>query len=82
VANWENDEAEPSTEYLVKLGDLFGINIDDLIRIDIEKKGLITEEQIEKFKQKNNPVTNRNSKSKCLTGKTTHPIPCSTNLMQ
>lgn len=59
IGGWENGVAEPGIDSLIKISEIFGIYIDDLIRADIEKGNLITEEEVSKFKKEGNRIGNR-----------------------
>lgn len=52
ISNWINGKTEPDASDLVKLGDFFGIAIDDLCLTDLSKGNLISEEYISNFRAK------------------------------
>lgn len=51
VAGWENEVSEPSNEFLVRISDIFGVSLDELLRSDLEKIGRITDEQVANFQK-------------------------------
>lgn len=52
ISNWINGKTSPDAEDLVKLGDFFGMAIDDLCLTDLSKGNLITEDYISHFRAK------------------------------
>jgi transcriptional regulator with XRE-family HTH domain len=56
IGNWENDQTYPDAKDLIKINQFFGISIDYLLLVDIEKGNLITQEHIEEFKRVGNLI--------------------------
>lgn len=54
VGNWQNDKSQPNASDLLGIKQYFGISIDDLLELDIEKGKLISEEVVSNFRAKGN----------------------------
>lgn len=52
VGGYASGKTEPNIDLLIKISNIFGVYIDDLIRIDIEKGKVITAEHLSEFKVK------------------------------
>jgi transcriptional regulator with XRE-family HTH domain len=58
IGNWENDQTYPDANDLIKINQFFGISIDFLLLVDLQKGNLITKEHVEEFKRNGNLIGN------------------------
>ena len=67
IGGWGSGVSEPSIDIIVKISDIFGISIDYLLKVDIEKSNLITDADIDRFKRRGNlignPISNLNPRN-------------------
>jgi transcriptional regulator with XRE-family HTH domain len=54
IGNWQSGKSQPSLKEIVVLCNFFGIDLTTFIAIDVEKNGLITEDNIKNFKNRSN----------------------------
>lgn len=54
VGNWQNEKSQPNASDLIGIKQYFGISVDDLLELDIEKGKLISEEMVSNFRGKGN----------------------------
>lgn len=52
ISNWENGVSEPNIDELIILSKYFGVRLDILVLVNMEKKEMITDEQIIEFQEK------------------------------
>jgi transcriptional regulator with XRE-family HTH domain len=58
IGGWENNASEPAIDLLVEISDIFGVSIDYLVKVDLEKGNLITEMHVKEFKQNSKGIGN------------------------
>lgn len=51
ISNWINEVSYPNAPVLVKIHQFFGVSIDALLLLDIEKSGILTSNHIKEFKR-------------------------------
>ena len=54
IGNWQSGKSQPSLEEIVVLCNYFSIDLTTFVAIDVEKGGLISEENIKNFKNRSN----------------------------
>lgn len=58
IGGWGTGASEPNIDLLIKISDIFGIPVDFLIKGDLEKSNLITDEHVDKFNKIGNLIGN------------------------